>query len=67
VLAGFELTPTAPLGKNQRQRDLLTRRQLVLSLVATIKTINEQIKQLECQIATVIRGASRRRRLPLAA
>jgi hypothetical protein len=27
----------------------------VLSLVATIKTINEQIKQLERQIATAIR------------
>jgi transposase len=35
--------------------ELGTRRQLVLSLVATIKAINEQIKQLERQIATAMR------------
>jgi transposase len=35
--------------------ELATRRQLVLSLVATIKAINGQIKQLERQIATAMR------------
>ncbi len=35
--------------------ELGVRRALVLSLVATIKTLNEQIKQLERQIATAIR------------
>ena len=35
--------------------ELKTRRQLVLSLVAMLKTLNEQIKQLERQIADAIR------------
>jgi transposase len=35
--------------------ELATRRQLVLSLVATITTLNAQIKELERQIATAIR------------
>jgi len=35
--------------------ELKTRRQLVLSLVAMLKTLNEQIKQLERQIATATR------------
>ena len=34
--------------------ELATRRALVLSLVATLKTINEQIKSLERQIATAV-------------
>src|SRR5207248_10367192 len=35
--------------------ELATRRQLVLSLVAMIKALNGQIKQLEAQIATAMR------------
>src|SRR5450755_825801 len=55
-------TPAQLLSKLRRapatrvgELELLTRRALVLSLVATIKTSNEQIKQLERQIATAIR------------
>ena len=35
--------------------ELATRRQLVLTLVATIKSLNLQIKELERQIATALR------------
>jgi hypothetical protein len=35
--------------------ELATRRQLVLSLVATITALNGQIKQLQAQIATAMR------------
>src|SRR3979411_400794 len=51
LLAKLRRAPEARIG----ELELSTRRQLVLSLVATIKTINEQIKQLERQIATAIR------------
>ncbi|MGO9794367.1 MAG: transposase [Solirubrobacteraceae bacterium] len=51
LLAKLRRAPAARVG----ELELVTRRQLVLSLVATIKTINEQIKQLERQIATAIR------------
>src|ERR1035438_9576726 len=51
LLAKLRRAPATRVG----ELELATRRQLVLSLVATIKTINEQIKQLERQIATAIR------------
>ena len=51
LLAKLRRAPEARIG----ELELSTRRQLVLSLVATIKTLNEQIKQLERQIATAIR------------
>jgi transposase len=51
LLAKLRRAPAARVG----ELELATRRQLVLSLVATIKTINEQTKQLERQIATAIR------------
>ena len=51
LLAKLRRAPEARVG----ELELATRRALVLSLVATIKTINEQIKQLERQIATAIR------------
>ena len=46
--------------------ELSTRRQLVLTLVATIKSLNVQIKELERQIATALREHLRRRDLPVA-
>ena len=58
LLAKLRRAPEARVG----ELELGTRRGLVLSLVATLKAINEQIKQLERQIATAIRAASRRRR-----
>jgi len=51
LLAKLRRAPEARIG----ELELATRRQLVLSLVATIRTINEQIKQSERQIATAIR------------
>ena len=55
-------TPTQLLCKLRRapagrvgELELSTRRQLVLTLVATLKTVCVQIKQLERQLATVIR------------
>src|SRR5450755_1893151 len=51
LLAKLRCAPEARVG----ELELATRRALVLSLVATIKTINEQTKQLERQIATAIR------------
>jgi transposase len=51
LLAKLRRAPEARLG----ELELATRRQIVLSLVATIKTLNEQIKQLEREIATAIR------------
>ena len=50
-MAKLRRAPEARVG----ELELGVRRALVLSLVATIKTINEQIKQLERQIATAIR------------
>jgi hypothetical protein len=47
-LAKLRRAPEARVG----ELELGVRRALVLSLVATIKVINEQIKQLERQIAT---------------
>jgi hypothetical protein len=54
-------TPAQLLSKLRRaahgrvgELELSTRRQLVLTLVATIKTLNAQIKELERQIATAI-------------
>jgi transposase len=52
LLAKLRRAPEARLG----ELELATRRQLVLSLVATLKPLNEQIKQLERQIATAIRA-----------
>ena len=56
-------TPAALLAKLRRaahgrvgELELATRRQLVLTLVATIKAVNQQIKALERQIATAIRA-----------
>ena len=51
LLAKLRRAPEARIG----ELELATRRQLVLSLAATLKTINGQIKQLERQIATAIR------------
>ena len=51
LLAKLRRAPEARVG----ELELGVRRALVLSLVATIKTLNEQIKQLERQIATAIR------------
>ena len=50
-MAKLRRAPEARVG----ELELGVRRALVLSLVATIKTINEQIKQLERQITTAIR------------
>jgi transposase len=51
LLAKLRRAPDARVG----ELELGTRRQLVLALVATINTINEEIKALERQIATAIR------------
>jgi len=51
LLAKLRRAPEARVG----ELELGARRALVLSLVATIKTLNEQIKQLERKIATAIR------------
>jgi transposase len=51
ILAKLRRAPEARVG----DLELGVHRALVLSLVATIKTLNEQIKQLERQIATAIR------------
>jgi transposase len=51
LLTKLRRAPEARVG----ELELGIRRALVLSLVATIKTLNEQIKQLERQIATAIR------------
>ena len=51
LLAKLRRAPEARVG----ELELGIRRALVLSLVATIKVINEQIKQFERQIATAIR------------
>src|SRR5450755_2639032 len=51
LLAKLRRAPATRVG----ELELATRRQLVLSLVATIKVINGQIKQLQAQIATAIR------------
>src|SRR5450755_4592916 len=51
LLSKLRRAPATRVG----ELELGTRRALVLSLVATIKTSNEQIKQLERQIATAIR------------
>ena len=56
-------TPAALLAKLRRaahgrvgELELATRRRLVLTLVATIKAVNQQITELERQIATAIRA-----------
>ena len=51
LLAKLRRAPEGRVG----ELELATRRQLVLSLVATIKSLNSQIKELERQIATAIR------------
>jgi transposase len=51
LLAKLRRAPAARIG----ELELATRRQLVLSLVATIKALNGQIKQLQAQIATAMR------------
>ena len=51
LLAKLRRAPAGRVG----ERELATRRQLVLMLVATLKQLNEQIKDLERQIATGIR------------
>jgi transposase len=51
LLAKLRGAPEGRLG----ELELSTRRQLVLALVATIKILNGQIKELERQIATAIR------------
>ena len=51
LLAKLRRAPEGRVG----ELELATRRQLVLTLVATIRTLNAQIKELERQIATLIR------------
>jgi len=51
LLAKLHRAPIARVG----ELELAARRALILSMVATIKTLNEQIKQSERQIATAIR------------
>jgi transposase len=51
LLAKLRRAPVARVG----ELELAARRALILSMVATIKTLNEQIKQSERQIATGIR------------
>ncbi len=51
LLAKLRRAPAARIG----ELELATRRQLVLSLAATIKALNGQIKQLQAQIATAMR------------
>jgi transposase len=51
LLAKLRRAPEARIG----ELELATRRQLVLALVATLRTLNEQVKQSERQIATAIR------------
>ena len=51
LLAKLRRAPEARVG----ELELRTRRALVLSLVATITTLNEQVKQLERQIAAAMR------------
>ncbi len=51
LLAKLRRAPDGRVG----ELELATRRQLVLAFVATLKTLNAQIKELERQIATAIR------------
>jgi transposase len=51
LLAKLRRAPEGRVG----ELELATRRQLVLTLVATMRTLNAQIKELERQIATSIR------------
>ena len=51
LMAKLRRAPVARVG----ELELGTRRQLVLTLVTMIKTLNEQIRQLERQITTAIR------------
>src|SRR6516164_551645 len=51
LLAKLRRAPVARVG----ELELAARRALILSMVATIKTLNEQIKQSERQIATAVR------------
>ncbi|HEY2200357.1 MAG TPA: IS110 family transposase [Solirubrobacteraceae bacterium] len=51
LIAKLRRAPAGRVG----ELELTTRRQLVLTLVATLKTLNGQIKTLEQQIATAIR------------
>ena len=53
-LAFLERYPS-PADGRVGELELATRRQLVLAFVATLKTLNAQIKELERQIATAIR------------
>ena len=52
LMAKLRSAPEGRVG----ELELATRRQLVLTFVATIRTLNAQIKQLERQIATAIRA-----------
>jgi transposase len=52
LMAKLRSAPEGRVG----ELELATRRQLVLTLVATIRTLNAQIKELERQIATAIRA-----------
>ena len=51
LLAKLRRAAQGPVG----ELELSTRRQLVLTLVATLKTLNVQIKELERQLATAVR------------
>ena len=52
LLAKLKRAPTGRVG----EPELATRRQLVLRLVSMIKLVNDQVKELERQIATAIRA-----------
>jgi transposase len=52
LLAKLRQAPEGRVG----ELELATRRQLVLSLVAMLKQLNAQIKELERQLATALRG-----------
>ena len=62
LLAKLKRAPVGRVG----EAELQARRQLVLCLVATLKTLVAQIKQLDRQIATARARGSRRRDLPVA-
>jgi len=51
LMAKLRRAAHGPIG----ELELSTRRQIVLTLVATLKTLNVQIKQLERQLATAVR------------
>ncbi len=62
LMAKLRSAPRARVG----ELELAARRQLVLSFVAMVRTLNAQIKQLEAEIRTQVRAHPDGRDLPLA-